>query len=82
MKTTEPIKKRLIVAIVVGGVIILLTGLLSNQSGLLGVNYWGYPLPWLKQVVYPDTPRVIRWDYFFLDWPFLGRYSFLRALCN
>lgn len=26
---------------------------------LLGVGYWGIPLPWLKQVVYPGAPMEI-----------------------
>jgi len=68
MKITKPFTKRIIIAVIVGGIITLLTGLLSNQPDLLGVNYWGYPLPWLKQVVYPGTPKVILWDYLILDW--------------
>lgn len=68
MVMIEAFKKRLVVAVVVGGIIALLTGLLSNPPDLLGVNYWGYPLPWLKQVVYPDTPKVIIWHYLILDW--------------
>jgi len=26
---------------------------------LLGVGYWGIPLPWLKQVVYPGAPMEV-----------------------
>ncbi|MFX0198664.1 MAG: hypothetical protein ACFFCW_21285 [Candidatus Hodarchaeota archaeon] len=68
MIITELIKKRLIIIVVKGGIIALLTGFLSNQPDLLGVNYWGYPFPWLKQVVYPGTPKVILWHYLILDW--------------
>ncbi|MFQ5820696.1 MAG: hypothetical protein ACE5I5_11960 [Candidatus Heimdallarchaeota archaeon] len=68
MIMTELFEKRLIIAVVVGGIIALLTGLLSNQPDLLGVNYWGYPRPWLKQVVYPGSFKVILWNYLILDW--------------
>jgi len=34
---------------------------------LLGVSYWGGPLPWLKQVVYPGAPRAVVWPYLLAD---------------
>jgi hypothetical protein len=34
---------------------------------LLGVSYWGGPLPWLKQVVYPGAPREVVWPNLLAD---------------
>ena len=34
---------------------------------LLGVSYWGSPLPWLKQVVYPGAPRQLVWPNLLAD---------------
>jgi len=37
-----------------------LTGLISNTpEGLLGAVHYGYPLPWLHQVVYPGMPMQV-----------------------
>jgi len=49
-----------VIAIVVGVAITLASGLLSNTpSGLLGAVHFGYPLPWLHQVVYPNAPLEV-----------------------
>lgn len=34
---------------------------------LLGVGYWGSPLPWLKQVVYPGAPKQLIWPNLLAD---------------
>jgi len=34
---------------------------------LIGVGYWGMPLPWLKQIVYPGAPKEIIWSHFIID---------------
>ena len=50
----------IVIAIVVGVAITLASGLLSNTpSGLLGAVHFGYPLPWLHQVVYPNAPLEV-----------------------
>ena len=50
----------IVIAIVVGVAITLASGLFSNTpSGLLGAVHFGYPLPWLHQVVYPNAPLEV-----------------------
>ncbi|MFH1623394.1 MAG: hypothetical protein ABIA12_02675 [Candidatus Aenigmatarchaeota archaeon] len=34
---------------------------------MLGVSYWGSPLPWVKQVVYPGAPRQLVWPNLLAD---------------
>lgn len=34
---------------------------------LIGVGYWGFPLPWLKQIVYPGATKEIIWSHFIID---------------
>ena len=34
---------------------------------MLGVSYWGSPLPWLKQVVYPGAPKQLIWPNLLAD---------------
>ena len=34
---------------------------------MLGVDYWGSPLPWLKQVVYPGAPKQLIWPNLLAD---------------
>lgn len=64
----------LIFLFVIGLVITLLTSMLTNNIiigdfpnirfvsiPMIGVVYYGYPLPWLKQVVVPDAVRQIIW---------------------
>ena len=37
-----------------------LTGLINNTpEGLVGAVHYGYPLPWLYQVVYPGAPMQV-----------------------
>jgi len=37
-----------------------LTGLINNTpAGLVGAVHYGYPLPWLYQVVYPGAPMQV-----------------------
>jgi len=50
----------IVIAIVVGVAITLASGLFSNTpSGLVGAVHFGYPLPWLHQVVYPNAPLEV-----------------------
>ena len=60
-------KKLLAYSLISAVLLTLLTGLAPNNMGLLGVGYWGYFLPWLSKVVYPDAPYAINWLYFFID---------------
>ena len=70
MTINATLLKRLVLSsCILGGIITIFSGLLPNiPPGLLGVGYWGYPLPWIKQVVYPGAPKVIVWHFFVLDW--------------
>ena len=53
-------------AIVTGILITLITGIFPNMF-LLGVNYWGYFLPWLQRIVYPGAPLQVMWIYLTID---------------
>ena len=44
----------------------MITGLFPNIF-LLGVNYWGYFLPWLRRIVYPGSPLEVLWIYLIVD---------------
>jgi hypothetical protein len=42
---------------------------------LLGVSYWGFLFPWLKQVVYPGAVKSVIWQNFVADvffWSIVG----------
>jgi hypothetical protein len=68
---TRFIKRLVLPSLILGGIITIFSGLLPNTTqGILGVGYWGYPIPWIKQIVYPGAPRVILWHFFVLDWIF------------
>jgi len=50
----------LLLALAFGALLTLLSGLVSNTpAGLLGAVHYGYPLPWLHQVVYPGAPMEV-----------------------
>ena len=52
-------------SIVCGALITLLTGLLRNTPEMLvGAEHYGYPLPWLRQIVYPGAPLEVPPEYF------------------
>ena len=57
-----------------GGVLItLLTGLVNHTPDMLvGAVWYGYPLAWLVQIVYPGTPYTIRPLRFVADIVFWG----------
>jgi len=59
-------KWKLAVGSIVGGALItLLTGLLRNTPEMLvGAEHYGYPLPWLRQIVYPGAPLEVPPEYF------------------
>jgi len=74
------IRKVALFAIVVGVALTALTAMAPNTGvigefpdvrfvsiPLLGVGYWGGPLPWLKQVVYPGAPRAVVWPNLLAD---------------
>jgi len=46
-----------LLTVIIGVAITVLSGLVSNTpAGLVGAVHYGYPLPWLHQVVYPGAP--------------------------
>jgi hypothetical protein len=70
----------IILSFVIGLVITLLTSILTNNIiigefpnirfvsiPIIGVVYYGYPLPWLKQVVVPGAMREIIWIHFVVN---------------
>jgi len=59
-------KTKLVIGSVVGGILItLLSGLLRNTPAMLvGAEHYGYPLPWLRQVVYPGAPLEVPPEYY------------------
>lgn len=68
-------------SVLVGVLVTLVSGFLFNpfvvgdfpnirvvSEPLMGVGYWGYLLPWLKQVVaWPIPPRTIIWQNLVID---------------
>jgi len=71
-----------IYSIITGIVITLITGLFPNVF-LLGVNYWGYFLPWLRRIVYPGSPLEVLWIYVLVDviiWSVLVYLTLLSAV--
>jgi len=55
-----------IYSLITGIIITLITGFFPNVF-LIGVSYWGYLLPWTKQIVYPGAPFEILWINFIVD---------------
>lgn len=47
---------------------------------ILGVGYWGMPLPWLRQIVYPGAPKQIVWSHFIIDVIFWAAVVFVLKL--
>jgi hypothetical protein len=80
-------KKLLVFSILIGLGITLLSSVLINNVvigefpdirfvsiPMLGVSYWGYPLPWMKQVVYPGAVKEPIWSHLVINvayWAFL-----------
>ena len=73
-------RRRLAFSILIGLVVTTVTGLNLNSNLIgelpnvqfitqpwLGVSYWGYILPWLKQVVYPGMTKQVIWQNFVAD---------------
>lgn len=72
--------RRLAIAVLVGLLITLTLGLLPNQTiygefpnirvtfePMLGVGHGGYPLPWMRMIVYPGSLLDIVWQNFVAD---------------
>ena len=73
-------KKLFVFSILIGLGITLLSSVLINNVvigefpdirfvsiPMLGVSYWGYPLPWMKQVVYPGAVKEPIWSHLVID---------------
>jgi hypothetical protein len=73
-------RKVAVFAVVAGIAVTALTALVPNTGAIgefpdvrfvsipmLGVSYWGSPLPWLKQVVYPGAPKQLIWPNLLAD---------------
>jgi len=73
-------KKTVVYSFFIGLAITLLTSLFVNNTvigefpnirfvsiPMLGISYWGYPLPWLKQVVYPGATKEPIWIHFIVN---------------
>ena len=73
-------KNAVLFSFVAGLAITFLTSILINNvvvgelpdirlvsEPLLGVSYWGYPLPWMKQVVYPNAGKEIILSHFLIN---------------
>ena len=77
---TKEIGNRIVYSLLIGLVVTAVSGISANQiiagelpsvqlvmQPLLGVNYWGYMLPWLKQIVYPGEVKRVIWQNFAAD---------------
>lgn len=73
-------KKILVYSVLIGLGITLLTSLFINSTvigefpdirfvsiPIIGVSYWGYPLPWMKQVVYPGAVKEPIWSHLIIN---------------
>jgi len=47
---------------------------------LIGVGYWGFPLPWMKQIVYPGAVKEIIWSHFVIDVLFWAAVVFVAKM--
>ena len=74
------IHKTLTQSVIIGIVVTLITGILMNlnivgelpnimvsSEPILGVSYWGYPLAWISQVVYPGAVKQVIWINLIVD---------------
>lgn len=73
-------KKILLISLILAIVLTLFSELLINTriqgvfpnlvfggEPLIGVTYYGYPIPWMSQVVYPGSEKEIIWSAFILN---------------
>lgn len=73
-------RKTLIYSVLIGLSITLLSSLITNNTvigefpditfvsiPMLGVSYWGYPLPWMKLIIYPGEVKEPIWIHFIID---------------
>lgn len=83
-------------SLLIGFSITLLSGFLPNKTiygelpnikvasePVLGVGSWGYILPWLRKIVYPNSQLQVSWRNFFADiviWSFIS-YTLFIFLC-
>jgi len=76
----EKPKKIVAFSVLIGLIITLFTSLFVNADvigefpkvrfvsiPMLGMSYWGLPLPWLRQVVYPGATKQVIWAHFIVD---------------
>ncbi len=49
---------------------------------ILGVRYFGYPLPWLKEIVYPGSPKNFIYVHLFIDFLFWTGFVALLKLAK
>ena len=69
-------RRRIIIALGVGAIAALLTGFLPmGERG--GVNWWGFPSPWISRYNYPGATDVYHWPYLLLDWLILSALIFI-----
>ena len=74
------VKSRLLVSILIGLVVTVVSGININQNiageipnvrvveqPLLGASYWGYILPWLRQIIVPGAIKTVMWLNFIAD---------------
>jgi hypothetical protein len=82
------IDRKIAFSILIGLVVTTVSGMWINTSvvgelpdvqlvsePLLGVSYWGFLFPWLKQVVYPGAVKSVIWQNFIADvffWSIVG----------
>lgn len=74
------VKSRLLASILIGLVVTVVSGININGSivgelpdvrivsqPLLGASYWGYILPWLRQIIVPGAIKTVMWLNFAVD---------------
>ena len=95
MKMTKEVKIRKLFSVLLGLIVTLASGFCINQNVVgelpdvrfvaepwVGVDYRGFALPWISQIVYPGAQKQVLWPNFAADviiW-FVVAYLALAAL--
>ena len=78
-------RRAVIFSVIIGLVLTLLTTLVPNNIvigefpnirfvsiPMIGITYYGYPLPWIKQVVMPGAARQAIWSHLLINTIYWG----------
>jgi hypothetical protein len=75
--------KEILVTFIVALMLTLITGMVPNTGGLMGVGFWGFPLPWRSQMTYPGSVMNLDFATMLIDlifWWFVIYMIYMLAL--